>query len=93
MPRYIDADKINFRLPYFTDESGDALVSLKTVKRCIAMTPTEDVAPKEGEWIYKRVAYADYQPRPHCSCCDYSVPWRSDYCPKCGAKMKGGAGE
>ena len=43
MPEYIDREKIDFRLPYFTDENGDVLVSLKTVKRCIAMTPTEDV--------------------------------------------------
>lgn len=47
MARYIDADKIDFRIPYYPDEDGsDALVSLKTVKRCIAMTPTEDVAPQ-----------------------------------------------
>ena len=47
MPRFIDEEKIDFRLPYYPDEdSGDTLVSLKTVKRCIAMTPTEDVVPK-----------------------------------------------
>jgi hypothetical protein len=47
MQRYIDADKIDFRMPYYPDEDGsDALVSLKTVKRCIAMTPTEDVVPR-----------------------------------------------
>ena len=46
MARYIDVDKIDFRLPHFTDDDGDALVSLNTVKRCIAMTPSEDVVPK-----------------------------------------------
>lgn len=45
MARYIDAEKIDFRIPYYPDEEGcDALVSIKTVKRCIDMTPTEDVA-------------------------------------------------
>ena len=47
MSRYIDADKIDFRLPYFTDDSGDVLVSLRTVKRCIDMTPTADVVSKK----------------------------------------------
>ena len=47
MARYIDADKIDFKLPYFTDDSGDVLVSLRTVKRCIDMTPTADVVPKK----------------------------------------------
>ena len=44
MRKYIDVEKIDFRLPYYEDEDGgDALVSLKAVKRCIAMTPSEDV--------------------------------------------------
>lgn len=46
MARYIDADKIDFRLPYFTDENSGVLVSLQAVKRCIAMTPTADVVPR-----------------------------------------------
>ena len=47
MPRHIDAEKIDFRLPYFEDENGDALVSLRAVKQCIDATPSEDVVPRE----------------------------------------------
>jgi hypothetical protein len=47
MPRYINPKKIDFRIPCYPDDEGnDVLVSLKTVKRCIAMTPSEDVVPK-----------------------------------------------
>lgn len=46
MPRYINPEKIDFRLPYFKDENGDALVSLRAVKQCIDATPSEDVVPK-----------------------------------------------
>lgn len=46
MPRYITPEKIDFRLPYFEDENGDALVSLRAVKQCIDMTPAEDVVPR-----------------------------------------------
>ena len=47
MPRHIDVEKIDFRLPYFEDENGDALVSLRAVKQCIDATPSEDVVPRE----------------------------------------------
>lgn len=43
MPRYINPDKIDFRLPYLTDTYGDALVSLSAVRSAIAQTPGEDV--------------------------------------------------
>lgn len=43
MERYINPEKIDFRLPYFEDENGDALVSLRAVKQCIDATPTADV--------------------------------------------------
>ena len=62
MPRFIDEEKIDFRLPYYPDEdSGDALVSLKTVKRSIAMTPTEDVVPKSEVEVWKQNRFNLYQ--------------------------------
>ena len=44
----------------------------------------------EGEWVTKGDFFKTY----HCSLCNYSVdyPWqRTSYCPRCGAKMGGGA--
>ena len=44
MQRYINPEKIDFRIPYYPDEEGgDALVSLRAVKQCIDATPTADV--------------------------------------------------
>lgn len=87
MSRYIDADKIDFRLPYFTDENGDVLVSLRTVKRCIDMTPTADVMAKiKGKWIKRGN-------EKKCSKCQFIYYSNNDewtFCPNCGAKMKGG---
>lgn len=45
MSRYIDAEKIELRLPTFKDGQGEVYVPLSEVKKCISLTPTEDVAP------------------------------------------------
>ena len=55
MPRYIDPNKIDFRLPYLTDTYGEALVPLSAVRAAIAQTPSEDVVAlpcKVGDTIY-----------------------------------------
>lgn len=41
--RHIDADKIDFRIPFSLDNNGDILIPLSAAKEAIAMTPTEDV--------------------------------------------------
>ena len=47
MARYIDADKIDFRLGVpLEDASGDLYIPLRDVIKAIAQTPTEDVVPK-----------------------------------------------
>lgn len=48
----------------------------------------------EGEWIVKDLKNPMYESKkaPHCSNCGYMSFIRYDYCPNCGAKMKGGAG-
>lgn len=43
-----------------------------------------------GEWVTKGDFFKTY----HCSLCNYSVDYhwqRTSYCPRCGAKMGGGA--
>jgi hypothetical protein len=48
----------------------------------------------EGEWVTKDLNNPLYESKkaPHCSNCEYMSFIRYDYCPNCGAKMKGGAG-
>ena len=41
----------------------------------------------EGEWIWKSNGYMKCL---HCSCCGNQEEWETAFCPKCGAKMKGG---
>jgi hypothetical protein len=41
--KYIDPDKIDFRLPCGIDESGEVLLPLSAVRAAIAQTPGEDV--------------------------------------------------
>lgn len=43
MPRYINPDKIDLRLPRGIDESGEVLLPLSAVRAAIAQTPSEDV--------------------------------------------------
>jgi hypothetical protein len=43
---YIKKENIDFRLPYYVEESGDALLPLRAVQKVIAMTPEEDVIPR-----------------------------------------------
>lgn len=43
--RYIDADKIDLKIP-FEYASGEIFVDINDVRKAIAMTPTEDVAPR-----------------------------------------------
>lgn len=42
MARLINADNIILTAETFTDENGEALVTLRDVKKAIAQTPTED---------------------------------------------------
>lgn len=47
----------------------------------------------EGEWLVKwRSTFPQYEPSEYeCSICGYKRTVLHNYCPNCGAKMKGGA--
>ena len=49
--------------------------------------PTIDaVEVKHGEWTYENHWWSSF---PECSCCGEMQTIESNYCPNCGAKMKG----
>ena len=52
MARYIDADKIISHLNDEIEECGDAIVSLRDVRKAIAQAESADVqAVRHGKWI------------------------------------------
>lgn len=81
------------RIPEFDCDNKEVTVSIKDVKRVIRDQPTIEVVPVvHGEWIKKENTWV-------CSVChkenacayDETLHRFTDfYCPKCGAKMKGG---
>lgn len=78
--KYIDPDKIDFRLPYFTDTYGDALVSLSAVRAAIAQTPGEDVVEvvrcRDCKYFGKDIGYGKHD------CKKYEMPFclDNDFC-------------
>lgn len=97
MARYIDAEKIDYSMVsiyWETDKDGKDIY-----RRCavafetnIDEMPTADVEEvRHGEWIFKQRYYeAD---KCNCSLCGQLMTTakgtRVNYCPNCGAKMKG----
>ena len=89
--RHIDADKIDFRIPFSLDNNGDILIPLSAAKQAIAMTPTEDVAKViHGYWTLNKDGSGTCN---QCGTTQKNV-WDYDnwqnYCGHCGANMKGG---
>lgn len=54
MPRYIDVEKIDIRVPYGIDHDGEVLVPIAAVSQSIARTPTEDVVSRG---VYEQVKW------------------------------------
>lgn len=98
MSRYIDADKAvemikNYGKGAISDgyKSLDPVDDIVYLAQGIDMIPTADVAEvKHGEWIKDRN-------RRICSKCDFKY-WANggflfNYCPNCGARMRGNQNE
>ena len=96
MPRYIDADALIVERTIFMQDEEGFDVSVVLVSD-IKLAPTADVEEvKHGRWV------KDERSRKIvCSKCggrkpyrkndkrQYHIMWDSDYCPSCGANMKG----
>lgn len=88
MARYIDAEKIDFRLGVpFQDADGELYIGIRDIRKAIAQTPTADVVEvRRGEWLTED---CETQPLYKCSVCGKLKGCASDYCSSCGAYMKG----
>ena len=94
--RLIDADELNMR---FCENPEYSATMFKKIRRVVESTPTIEAEPvKHGRWVsLTECANAGV----YCSMCnkkvykeDYAwsnkrIKMRSNYCPNCGAKMKG----
>lgn len=86
--RLIDADSINdFFISYSSYKEGP---DEEDIKAWLDEQPTIEAEPvRHGEWVLVDAAYYDIYT---CSECGGFAPSgfiKSNYCPKCGAKMDG----
>lgn len=99
MPKYIDAEKIQFAgKTVYDPDYGDTLIPIKDVRKAIAQTPTADVQEiKHGNWIVDKRNDSIKSAIAKCSNCKNDFWYckgqlqigKMPYCPKCGAKMDG----
>lgn len=90
MTNYADIEKIENLLVRGIDECGDAIVSLRDVRRAMAQAKNDDVQEiNHGKWISNGLP--EYKWSCHCSECGWidKYPFHDpyNYCPDCGAKM------
>ena len=83
MSRYIDADKI----PRHGKRGGECYWQE------IEQLPTADVRENvRGEWITTYLDHVAIGERPkilYCSVCNQCIAYPTNYCPNCGAEMRG----
>lgn len=94
MAEYIDRGVAIARLTAL--EVTNKIATLTDAKRRLADMPAADVAPVvHGRFVHNGPRLADYIDWWHCSNCGRQaagVETRFAYCPNCGARMDGGAG-
>ena len=92
--RPIDADALIEKCGDWYVEEGTESGFIGTLKNLLATEPTVQPEPQEGHWIEGGI-YRDVI-ECYCSECGQlmttAASVRMNYCPNCGAKMKGCAG-
>ena len=64
--------------------------SLNYIRKYISALPSADAV--QGEWIFNPTDAIDLMfAKPKCSKCGFESSDGGNYCPSCGARMKGGA--
>ena len=101
MSRYIDAENILYSSVMVEEDNGNYRKMWIATKEDIDAIPTADVRENvKGEWLpMKRFGgEAGQTPDVMCSVCNAPALWlgtlgciRSNYCPNCGADMRGEA--
>ena len=94
--RPIDADALIEKCGDWYVEEGTESGFIGTLKNLLATMPTIQPEPTEGYWIDKGIftnglgiSWYCFE----CSKCHSQKTSTSNYCPNCGAKMKGEANE
>lgn len=89
MSEYIDRQAVLDELDEDIEEFVECDYALKTAKKYIKKIPPADVRPVvRGRWIpFTSEAAGDIW---YCSACDIGFAHRMDFCPNCGADMRGG---
>ena len=91
--RLIDAEKLKRAIGFadaevLYDKNGKYLAeAIAYIQDILDRQPTVEARPViHGHWIEKKMPF-DYV---MCSACEIGVPFETDYCPSCGAKMDEG---
>ena len=94
MTRYIDADKLYQKMLDLQGTKRERYLDIDEVRKIIKKQPTEDVTPIiRGKWYDKKTtikgAHGLAYGRWGCSVCKRKFSQKSNYCPNCGADMRG----
>ena len=91
MDEYIKREQAIKIAEYYGLKNGSALGRHSGIADCIAeaifIIPSADVAPvRHGQWL---CVDTDTEQFFLCNICKKKEYWESDYCPNCGADMRG----
>lgn len=90
MPRYVDLDNLQLVNIDVDTVNRTAYVDIREVQQALrqAEAQTGEVAPVvHGRWL---CVDTDTEQFFLCNRCKKKEYWESNYCPKCGADMRGG---
>lgn len=94
MPRYIDAEKVekwSWQEPRYSDSINDR-TDLRDFLKSLP-TVSHDEVRGVGKWINKTMSVPNGHGQTYnrwgCSVCKAKFKLRTNYCPSCGARMKG----
>ena len=88
----LSAEVYKLRMEAFRNNDQKACGCYNNAYVAIVKAPAADVAPVvHGRWIpFHSTAAGDIQ---YCSACEIGCTWKPNYCPNCGADMRGGNDE
>ena len=91
--RLIDAEALKNTAKIKLGDDITSITILKLFREIIDNAPTVEPERTRGEWIYQlNHTHLDNVRKYHCSTnkCGWQQNYKSNFCPNCGADMKGG---